>query len=306
MLVTITIPARGNAAEASIPYRRLTKLTYAIQRDANDAPDPVTFVVEGMSTDHGSARIIGPKESQGDSGTITVLGENQTEKGSSANLYVRAKMSGTEVAPGSPPFSVCAHPAAVTNGPECIAHYSEEEGLRVGMYISIGVVSDSGVTADLDEVEDQERVSNAQDQSELLRNVAVQPEIGNTEPAHTARFDRHRSEVAYLRELNDSFLRGQPGEWSNYQLDIFRCDRCGMKHFVAIPNSGYRITRRITSCPPNRLRFSVTKTACESTVDAWTSGPGPSDPQSVAIDVEMRAADIEAMDAPDEIRLGEF
>lgn len=93
--------------------------------------------------------------------------------------------------------------------------------------------------------------------------------------------------MSHLRELNDTVLRGQPGEWSNYQLDIFRCGRCGMEHFVTVHNSGYRITRRITSCPPNRLRYSVTKTATKSVVAEWVSEPGPSELQAVTIDVEL-------------------
>lgn len=305
MQVTIEIPVRGPAPTISIPYRRVTEFKCDIQRGPNDSPDAVTFVVEGYSPLFGSARIIGATTLL-QSGSIKLLGETQTEPGSSAGLSVRAMINGAYVGNGSQPFSVCAHPAAVTNGPECVPHYSDEGSNRVGMYISIGVVSDSGKTSDLDRVLDQERVSVGRDQSESLQKYSADPDIGKFESAATARFDRHRHDVSHLRELNDTILRGQPGEWSNYQLDVFRCERCGMEHFVSIPNSGYRITRRITSAPPNRLRFSVTKTACDSSVDDWKSDSGPSDPQRVTIDVEMTPVKADITEFPEELSLDEF
>lgn len=163
--------------QVSIPFRRLTEFTCEIQKDPNDSPDPVTFVVEGNSQQNGSARIIGTTK-LAQTGKIKLLGVSQTELTHSGKLYVRAMFKGAYVGAGSNPFSVCAHPAAVKNGPECVAHYSDEEGLRVGMYTSIGVVSDSGSTADLSEVEDQEHVSLGQDQSKLLKHYVTQPEIG--------------------------------------------------------------------------------------------------------------------------------
>jgi hypothetical protein len=284
MQVTITIPPRGDAPTISIPFRRITQLHCEIQRDAADPQDPVAFEVEGVSQQNGAAVIVGDNTLMA-SGSLRVRGDQQTMPGHSAHLRVRWLVNGVAVPGGhSVPFSVCAHPAAVVNGPDCVAHYSDG---RVGMYISIGIVADSGATADLDRVADQERVTGGRDQSPLLANYIAQPEIGNIEPAHTAHFDRHRHDVAHIRTLDDTILRGQPGQWSNDQLDIFRCERCGMQHFVAIRNSGYRITRRISSFPPNRLRFSVIKEARKSTVDEWTSGAGPSQVYAVDLDLEI-------------------
>jgi len=284
MQATITIPARGNAPTVSIPYRRDTIVQCDLQRTPGDLQDPVHFSIEGSSPQNGTATIVGPDELT-DSGTLRLHGNAQTLRNHSGHLRVRASFNGIPCG-HSAWFSVCAHPVGVINGPECAPHVTNEDGIHVGMYISIGVVSDSGVTADLDQVSDQERVSGGRDQSALLVAYVVAPVIAGAEPAHLARFDRHRHRPDHIRLLENTVLRGQAGEWSNDQLDVFVCGRCTMQASVAIPNSGYRITRRIWSATLNRLRFSVTKTGRGCTVDQWSTGSGPSDSYSVTLDVE--------------------
>jgi hypothetical protein len=299
MHVTITIPDRAGAPILSIPYRRGTTVNCTIQWDEGEPHVPVQFSVEGSSPENGTAVIVGDAELT-ESETVRLFGQAQTGPGHAGLLRVTAVCN--EHSWNSQLFSVCAHPVAVVNGPEALPHYSNDAGIRVGMYVTVGVVSDSGDTSDLDAVDDREQVSENRDQSALLAQMGGQPEIGEFEPAHRTRYDRHRHGVDQIRHLNENFLRGQSGEWSNDQLDIFVCRRYGMvqEHPAVVPNSGYRITRRIHSSPPNRLRFTVTKRVNGCTVEGQTTGPGPSDTYSVMLDVEQTAPnEFEQLALPD-------
>ncbi len=286
MHLTINIPDRAGAPILSIPYRRGTTVECTIKWDQAEQHVPVQFSIVGDSPDNGIAVTVGGTELP-ESGTIRLFGQAQTVPGHAGHLRVAAVCN--EHSWNSPWFSVCAHPIAVINGPEALPHYSNDGGIRVGMYVTVGVVSDSGETNDLDAVDDREQVSENRDLSAMLAQMGGQPEIGEFEPVHRTRYDCHRFEVEQIRRLNESFLRGQSGEWSNDQLDIYVCRRCGMvrENPGVVPNSGYRITRRIHSSPPNRLRFTVTKRAHTCTVESRTTGPGPSDACSVMLDVEQ-------------------
>jgi len=157
------------------------------------------------------------------------------------------------------------------------------------MYIVIRVESESGVDTDLNEVTDQEQVSNALAKSALLDPIDFEPETADPEPADATRFDRHRHEINHIGVLDRDVLHGQPGHWANDQLDVFVCRRCGMAVGApsAIPRSGYRITRMITTVGHDRLRFTVRKESRGCDVGTWTTDAGPSGPFEVTHDIEV-------------------
>lgn len=142
--VTINLPARGPGLPASIPFRADTPVGCVIQRDAGDPPVPVQFEVVGGSAEAGVATLIGGAKLMA-TGQVVLRGDAQTAplaEGQAAPLRLRAIFNGQECG-SSQGFSVCSHPSAVHNGPECLPHVGYDGGtVRVGMYIEIRVESD--------------------------------------------------------------------------------------------------------------------------------------------------------------------
>jgi len=178
--------------------------------------------VSGCSDENGRTTLIGGAQLMA-TGQLILRGDIQTAPlagGQAGPLRLRAVFNGQECG-SSTAFSVCSHPSAVYNGPECLPHVGYEDGtMRVGMYIEIRIKSDSGVDGDLNQVTDQEQVSEGRDHSPLLNGYPAGGETADPEPAHTARFDRHRNLLGDIRSIDHDRLHGQPGSWSNDQLDL--------------------------------------------------------------------------------------
>ncbi len=262
MNISFAIPQRSPGPLQSIPFRRETPVQCVIQRDAADPNGPVHIGVVNSSADNGTATVVSGGQLQV-SGEVRLSGDGQTGVGHSGQLRLRAVFNGQEW--DSEPFSVCSHPIEVQNGPECLPHVFFEDGtLWVGMFIRILLVSDSGVNDDLNEVDDLEKVSEPRAHSPNLNgDPGGHPETAKEERAHTAWIDRHRTQIPEIHRINTTHLNGATGEWANDQLDVFVCRRCGMHALgaaLAVPNSGYRVTRIISTEPVlNRLRFLVRK-----------------------------------------------
>lgn len=301
MQITIVIPPRGQGLQQSIPYRRLTQVQVNIQRAVGDPPDPVLIDVIHCSADNGTASVVGAAELV-DSGVVQLRGDEQTQPGHGGQLQVRALFNAQQVL--STGFSVCAHPSAVHNGPDRAPHvYIEVRQdpfnaanqptmeLMAGMYVEVLVESDSGVNGDLDQVLDQEFVSAPLNHSASMHGQPQNaPNQAGPEIAIHAIIDRHDIGVSQAIDYAAA-LGAQSGHWSNDQLDKFRCDRCDPDHWHVTPKSGYRVTRTIFRGKHNRIRLRVNKEARNCTVAGVPSGPGPSPPLEVVLDLERRTVD---------------
>jgi hypothetical protein len=72
---------------------------------------------------------------------------------------------------------------------------------------------------------------------------------------------------------------GGSGGYSRHQLDIYTHSRYGIFNPIAIPNSGYRITRSVIAGPGRRVAFRVDKTPEAFTVGSFSTTAGPSPAQ---------------------------
>src|SRR5207248_3188695 len=120
---------------------------------------------------------------------------------------------------------------------------------RYGILLGVTIVSDSGNNAHLDEVLEKEIVSPDFGRSPLLQGIAaeVPDQDQDFHPALAAVFtDKHTVGRISTRAKDQYRLHGGQGSWSNDQLDVFVCRRCGIGNpGVVIPRSGYRLTRTI-------------------------------------------------------------
>lgn len=294
---------RAPGIPASIAYLRETSIHVVVDWE-NDQPSPIKIVVEGSSTNNGTATIIGADELT-NSGTIVVRGDGQTEPGHSGQLRLEAEWAGKIVA-SSNQFSVCAHPCGVRNGPDVKPHIADTpRGQLVGMYIQIGIESDSGDTTHLFEVDDRELVSGPRDHSVSMNGYPTDPpEIADPEKVATFMIDRHRISWQQVMQICH-VLSCAEGFWFNDQLDLFQCSRCQMPAFVEIPNSGFRIERRFFTTVHGRICFAVRKSPAnvQMTYDgiAYQSAAGLGELHEVVFDVEYMPPqvgyDVTALDA---------
>ena len=296
MNVAFQIPARGPGLPLSIPYRRDTQVEILIERHDNDPPGPVAIDILHTSGLNGIASLVTGEELLA-SGHVIIRGAHQTMPNNSGLIQVRARFNGQEFL--SDGFSVCAHPAAVKNGPECSAHVyvrvsidplnaGQELGQEhlVGMFIRLGIVSDSGDDNDLNEVVDQELLSEPRDHSASMQgNPHGHSQTAKSQRASEATLDLHDSALSTVLQYARA-LQGRVGWWANDQLDTFVCQRCGMTEPAVIPNSGYRLIRSIARSLGNRIRFRVAGADgmyCEGCRHGGGTrvSPGPSPPHGI-------------------------
>lgn len=279
--------SRGVVLPPSIRFRRETTVAVTIHRDPGDGPGDVHFEVVNGSAAHGEASIT-QGQTLAQSGQVTVRGDRQTTPGGSGQLRIRATFQGNQVGQ-SVGFSVCAHPCGMENGPQHqpIDAAHPESGPGLGMKVWMRVESDSGQTADLDAVEEREQVSGNINYSGALTKAPPPPKPSGYQPAANVEPDRHRLRIDVTNALDQAQLHGQQGGWSNDQLDVLICPRCGIteQHPAPIRNSGYRVTRTILTDGQNRLKLRVTKQAMQCTVGVFTSAAGPSPPLQVELEV---------------------
>jgi hypothetical protein len=145
------------------------------------------------------------------------------------------------------------------------------------MEIQISVVMSSN-NAELPFVQDSEVVSTSFDH--IGSCTSIPPfTSSNSEfmPAFNIPNDRHTSGKARIIDIADN--HGGSGSYSRNQLDIYNHARYGIFNPLAIPNSGYKITRSIIAGPGTRLRFRVDKTPQACTIGNYSTAAGPSPAQ---------------------------
>ncbi len=131
-----------------LPYSVSPGQTKSVPVTIEPASDPPTidFDIVNCSSDNGTAYISGSTSLTG-SGNITIVGDAQTAVSNQGNLKIRAKYNSTELVRSSG-FTVCAHLSAINR----IDAVPSVGSLKVNYSFS----SDSGSSADLDQVQCQE------------------------------------------------------------------------------------------------------------------------------------------------------
>lgn len=291
MKITIHSIDRGSGLPPSIRFLRNTSIPVEIDWE-RDQPSPVVFTVIGGSSQTGKAELVGSHELQ-QSGRITVRGTSQTEPGHSGQITVQADWNGRTVAV-SDGFSVCAHPNAVWNGPECLPHASADiSGDVAGMLVQIRITSDSGAVSDLDLIRDLELVSDLYGyEGPGVANWPAKPQTAKSEPIRAYMTDTHTTALAMLKGHVRRFQK-QAGRWCNDQLDVFSCPRCGMQpdvheSYVVIPNSGFIVERRFYPSIEGRIRHTIRKYPASVQIGSSYSDAGPGETLEITLDIQDR------------------
>ncbi|WP_143392804.1 hypothetical protein [Fimbriiglobus ruber] len=240
-----------------------------------------TFEIVGESANNGSATIVG-NPTLSASGTIEILGGQQTAPGHGGGLVIRGLVNGNAVA-SSLPFSVCAHPDAIE-----YAYVGDinDDPHRVGIRLTVTAVSDSGNNAHLSEVREREIVSENFGHSPALQGApAAKPDQDKEYHYATAiPDDRHTAGRTQAHALNHHRLHGQPGSWFNDQVDVFTCPRCGLTVPKVIRGSGYRL-RRTIQVVGGQLQVAFFKEPHPALVEGHQAQPGPAPQINQAVDV---------------------
>ena len=187
---------------------------------------------------------------------------------------------GNQIAPTDAEIKYRPQPIAVLNGP---SHAPIDTAATAGMEIQITVRMSSN-DAELPFVQDSEVVGTSFDHT---GSCATLPSFASSNstfmPAANIPNDRHQSARALIIDRADNY--GGSGSYARHQLDIYNHARYGIFNAIAIPNSGYRITRSIIAGPGTRLRFRVDKTpeACTVRGFSTTAGPSPAQHDEVVI-----------------------
>jgi hypothetical protein len=172
----------------------------------------------------------GPREIAGDT-TVVVTGQEQTGQGYAGKLRLEAHHGGRRVGK-SAGFSVAAFPIGV--------HWERPEPQArppdlVGMLVRGGIYSDSGSVEDLDQVSVLERVEEHQSDPEF-ENLDFG--LGGVLPANVPQQDFHAIPFGHFAGVRDASSEVK-------QTDSFDDARTGTRS-VAVPNSGFRISHRIS------------------------------------------------------------
>jgi hypothetical protein len=287
MQITFDIPSRGAGLPRSVPFRQVTSVAITIQREPDAPKDPVLFEVGSSSASNGAASVVGAR-SLSETGVIYVQGDAQTEPDSSGHLVIRALRAGNLVGV-SDGFSVCAHPICVVNGPQfeiITLDHIDSDNSQVGLKVWLRLPSDSGIDADLTGVQEMEIVADAYD---FTGATTKAPKSGNSkwQQAHQVEPDRHRFRADVMNGNDQIHLKGKEGGWSNDQLDVFYCTRCGMVEAAPapIPNSGYRVTRVFSTIADNRLQMLLRKHPQACCIRGLQTEAGPSAAIEICVSV---------------------
>jgi hypothetical protein len=181
---------------------------------------------------------------------------------------------GNQVGPTDAEIKYRPQPIAVLNGP---FHAPIDTAAAAGMEIQISVVMSSN-NAELPFVQDSEVVSTSFDHTGSAVSMAPFTSSNSTfMSAANIPNDRHTSGRARIIDLADN--HGGSGSYSRRQLDIYNHARYGIFNPLAIPNSGYKLTRSIIAGPGTSVRFRVDKTPEACTVGNFSTDAGPSPAQ---------------------------
>lgn len=182
---------------------------------------------------------------------------------------------GNQVGPSDAEIKYRPQPIAVLNGP---FHAPIDEPATVGMEIQITVQSSNGNNASMASVQDSEKVSLSFDHTGSFVGTAPIPSSQSSfMPAVNIPNDRHGAPRALILNFADN--HGGNGSFAKHQLDVYTHPHYGIINPIAIPNSGYKITRTITTGPGTRVRLRVDKTPEACTVDGFSTTAGPSPAQ---------------------------
>jgi hypothetical protein len=186
---------------------------------------------------------------------------------------------GNQIAPTDAEIKYRPQPIAVLNGP---FHAPINTATAAGMEIQITVgMSNSD---ELRFVQDSEVVGTSFNHS---GSYATLPPFNSDNSTFMSAAnipnDRHQSSRAMIVDRADN--HGGSGSYVRHQLDIYNHARYAIFNPIAIPNSGYRITRSIIAGPGTRLVFRVDKTpeACTVRGFSTTAGPSPAQHDEVVI-----------------------
>ncbi|MFN2624141.1 MAG: hypothetical protein ABR611_14990 [Chthoniobacterales bacterium] len=182
---------------------------------------------------------------------------------------------GNQVGPTDAEIKYRPQPIALLNGP---FHAPVDEPDEVGMEIQIRVQMSGGNDAVRAAVEDSEKVGLSFNHSGSL--VPVAP-IASTQSGFMSAANIPNDRHVLPRRQVIAFVDAHPGNGSfaKHQLDIYNHARYAIFNPIAIPNSGYKITRTITSGPGTRIGLRVDKTPEACTVDNFSTTAGPSPAQ---------------------------
>jgi len=182
---------------------------------------------------------------------------------------------GNQVGPSDAQIKYRPQPIAVLNGP---FHAPIDTPTTVGMEIQITVQSSSSNHADMASVQDSEQVSPSLNH---IGSFATVPQIISQGSGYMSALnipnDRHGSSRALV--INRADNHGGDGSWDYLQLDSYTHALYGVINPIAIPNSGYRVIRRIITGPGTQIRFRVDKVPEACTVNGFSTTAGPSPAQ---------------------------
>jgi hypothetical protein len=187
---------------------------------------------------------------------------------------------GNQIAPTDAEVKYRPQPIAVLNGP---FHAPINTATAAGMEIQIAVRMSSN-DGELPFVQDSEVVGTSFNHT---GSCATLPPFNSDNSTFMSAAnipnDRHQSGRAMIIDRADN--HGGSGSYARHQLDIYNHARYGIFSPIAIPNSGYRITRSIVAGPGTRLVFRVDKTpeACTVRDFSTTAGPSPAQHDEVVI-----------------------
>jgi len=180
-----------------------------------------------------------------------------------------ADAEGNQIGPTDAEIKYRPQPIGVTNGP---FHAPINTPTGAGMEIQIAVQM-SGSNAELPFVQDSEVVGTSFNHAGSCTTLApFTSNNSNFMSAFNIPNDRHQSSRAMIIDRADN--HGGSGSYARNQLDIYNHARYGIFNPLAIPNSGYRITRSIIAGPGTRLVFRVDKTPEACTVRGFSTTLG--------------------------------
>jgi hypothetical protein len=252
--VNMTVPSR-------IPPRVSTMIPITIQ------PDNVTVTFEVQNTGGGNGNAIfadGNNTYSGDGDLSLTTPEasssasdpSQTTPGNAGNLVVVATIGSTELA-RSTGFTVAAWPQNWT-----ITFNRLLNDNRRGFIVNDACESDSGVAADLDQVEISEQV-----QTTSATGVFVGARNSNSGylPALPFSTDTHGTPVRFINAPGGQKIANQTSE--------FRCNRSGVVD-RPVPNSGYTISRIVDQDSTGAWQLTTSKVGAAVTANGVASGAG--------------------------------
>jgi peptidoglycan hydrolase-like protein with peptidoglycan-binding domain len=235
----------------SVPPRKTYKVQVLVEPPLVGNDHFIELRIINSSADNGAATVFPDRITR--STIVTVTGVSQTRAGHAGQLQIQAMLDGSFSKGTSAGFSVCAHPASIT------ATFAKDvfTDTAAGMWVVVGINSDSGRLEDLDEIEFSEIVEQLARNSPpftvgsgIVNNSEYQKALGGHTP-------KGKRELPVDQHVEPRPRAGTAGMSEKLQLHIFTCHRCGATH-VTIPKSGFNIKHEVFQAGP-KWKHRVTK-----------------------------------------------